>query len=721
MKKIFLFLMVSVFSITTVFATATDVYVRFKSNVSVPKVTKNQKKVISKSLPVSQKILDKYNVAPQARSMSFMHSSALERTFKLSVPDGADVDLFMQELREDTRVEMVERVPESRIFMVPNDTFYGTISNHNLKWHLDYINAEQAWDLASGNPNIIVAVVDNAVYAPHEDLYIADSLQYDMVDDTVGISYPLGIDPSTSLGRSISHGTHCAGNIAAINNNGIGIASLASGVTLMGCGGCDLDNPEVVANAYDGVIWAAEHNAKVISCSWGNNGYSRTHEEIMLMCYEKGIIVVAAAGNDGVSDMHYPAAYKGVISVASTDSDHSLSYFSNRGRWVTVAAPGGFNISDSWFAIFSTVYHYSRRGTSYSSPLYHKRYDDMSGTSMACPIVSSLIALMLSKDSTLTVDQIVTILQNSAQDKEFRLDINSFSGTIDAAAAITAVTASYGKRGNAVRSLSAVRIRFDSVCIKWSAPEDGFTIRGYSIYRNNVLLDSCYADTVLYDIITTSGIKSYTVFPVYQNADVLQVRSFVNVDIPKFYTLSLSSSEGGSVASLSEGFPRYQEDVLVVVSATPDTGYTFVEWSGTDGISSVNMYYALRMTKNISLHGTFAPSTAVEEIDFDGIGSFGNLKIFPNPAADILTVDCGASAPTAASSSRVTDVVTVDCDFNFDKIDVFDLTGRKIFTEFNSQTINVSSLKNGIYFLKVTLSRDGLRFVKTIKFIKSND
>jgi hypothetical protein len=475
----------------------------------------------------------------------------------------------------------------------------------------------------------------------------------------------------------------------------------------MGCGGWSLDKPDVVVSSYDGVIWAAEHGARVISCSWGSDNSDNTSQRIMRTCRENGIIIVAAAGNDGVTKMHYPAGYADVISVASIDSDHSLSYFSNRGKWVTVAAPGGYNKKiGSWFSIFSTVFHYSTLGMAPSSPFYQQRYDRMNGTSMACPIVASLVALMLSKDSTLTFDQVVTILQNSAQDKEYGLNINRLSGTIDAAAAINVVIASRGKRGNAVRSLSAERIFFDSVRVQWAASEDGLAIKGYRIYCNDILLDSCYADTVLYDRITESGTKSYIVFPVYQDEEILQVRSSVNVDIPAFYRLSLSSSVGGSAVPLSAGFPRYKEDQIVVVQAIPDTGYVFVEWGGTNELSRFNEYFAITMTENISLHATFAPdsASAIEEINFSGSDG---LKIFPNPVKDILTVDCRY------------------CYEKLIKIDVLDLTGRKIFTELNSKTVNVSSLKNGIYFLRITSSPAASgsvsHDVKTIKFIKSSD
>ncbi|MDR1974612.1 MAG: S8 family serine peptidase [Bacteroidales bacterium] len=700
MKSFFIICFLMIISSYTFSA---EIYVKFKRDIAVPKVTKGQKKISAKSLPLSSKLLSQYNVAEQARSMSFMDNSVLERTFKISIPDSVDVDIFIDELAGNSSVEMVERVPENRIYMIPNDTFYGTVSGRNLKWHLDLINAEQAWDSAQGNPNIIVAVVDNAVYGHHEDLGIPDHLQYDMVHDTVGISYPVGIDPNTSLGRAASHGTHCAGNVGAISNNSVGIASLASGVTLMGCGGWRLDMLDRVINAYDGVIWAAEHGARVISCSWGLNEYSRTNEEIIRSCYEKGIVVVAAAGNDGISEKQYPAAYNGAIAVASVDGTRNLSYFSNYGKWVTIAAPGGYN---SITSIFSTVFHYSSLGISNSSPFYQKRYDQMAGTSMACPIVASLVGLMLSKDSTLTVDQITTILQNSAQDKEFmNQDLNMFAGTIDAAAAISEASP-HKKRGNAVRSLSADRIYFDSVCLKWSAPIDSFSVRGYVIYCNDVIVDSCLTDTVWYDKNIVEGTKEYVVIPVYYDSNVLQVRKAVSVDIPAFYSLTLSGSSGGTVTTYTQGYPRYEKNSVVAAVAIPDSGYVFVEWSSADGLHSANPYN-VRMTKNISLSAEFEPLSS--GID-DELPNSESVGVFPNPAGNFVTISA--------------------LGVELRKIEIFDVRGRKVLQAggaglsesgaglsgssaglsgngagLSGKTINISSLKSGIYLFRISTDR----------------
>jgi subtilisin family serine protease len=714
MKKIFILLLM-ICTLGTAFSA--EIYVRFKKSTVLPQIQKGQKKVAAKLLPISSKLMSKYSVASQARSMSFMNNDILQRTFKISVPDSVDLDVFIEELRLLENVEMVEKNVENYILAVPNDTFYGTVAGCNLKWHLDLINAEKAWDSAEGKPNIRVAVVDNSVYGKHEDLQIPSYLQYDMVADSVGSSFP-SISPSNVLASSFSHGTHCAGSIGAIKNNNIGIASLSSGITLMACGGWSFDDNKLgmVINGYEGIVWAAENGAKVISCSWGTTGasaYNNTHAEIIRECYEKGILVIAAAGNEGNTNLYYPAAYRGAVSVGSVDINHELSGFSNHGEWVTIAAPGGYgdNIPGSYskLSIFSTVSYYNKGMAdltgNQSSPFYGKLYDRNYGTSMACPIVAAVAGLMLSKDSTLSPAQIITLMQTTAQDKDSGLDLSPNSGVIDAAAAINAVCAKT-KCGGSVRNLSAERIYFDSIKVAWSAPLDTYSIKGYAVYCDNILLDSCYTDTVFYDRNLIAGTKDekreYKICPVYYDSEVLQSYWYASVDIPKFHTLTLSATEGGSVSALMEGYPNYKHNTLVICEAIPDTGYVFVKWQHSDGFSFTNSVCSTRVTANATLEASFSALASIEE----GGNFEAGPVIYPNPAFDYVNVS-GLDLVVGAAA-----------------FEVLDMNGRRVFSgTLSGGRVDVSTLEAGVYVLLVRIgssvsgssSEEG---VKAMKFIK---
>lgn len=215
-----------------------------------------------------------------------------------------------------------------------------------------------------------------------------------------------------------SHGTHCAGLIAAVNNNGKGIASLASGVSLMGIRTAESD-PGIFDNTMEGIAWAADHGAKVISMSYGSGYNSSIEREFFLTCANQGIVLIAAAGNEGRDQVQYPACYPGVIAVGSVNSDGHRSDFSNYGDWVDVWVPGGYCTDHDTVAedqqVLSTTWCVSQ--WLHDKPSFSGQYYDMMiGTSMATPLAASASALILSYHPELNGYQIKEILQRAMQD-----------------------------------------------------------------------------------------------------------------------------------------------------------------------------------------------------------------------------------------------------------------------------------------------------------------
>ncbi|MDE6695149.1 MAG: S8 family serine peptidase, partial [Bacteroidales bacterium] len=391
------------------------------------------------------------------------------RTFLVEFDDIEKADELLAKLAAMPEVEMVEKVPtyfitgnipEAEIAATEpakasngmvNDPFYGTKNGANFSWHLDLIHAEDAWKMQQGAANIVVAVVDNAIWGNHPDLQIPSSRQYNVRDGRVGNSAPpASVSQSTQCNfinscdvYNWSHGTHCAGAIGAINNNGVGIASIGSGVSVMGVS-CPGTASLAVQNGFMGITYAAEHGARVISTSWGGYNIANTEREIIQACIDKGIVMVSAAGNDNRNIPFYPANLPGVISIASVNSDKTVSSFSNHGEWVMLAAPGGYisaNGREGQYCIFSTTYCQSQRyrlnGVTSTTGEY---YDGMFGTSMATPVTSGLCGLLLSADSSLTPYLLREILMASAQTiVGNNRPIQPGSGIIDAAAALEMV------------------------------------------------------------------------------------------------------------------------------------------------------------------------------------------------------------------------------------------------------------------------------------------
>lgn len=300
-------------------------------------------------------------------------------------------------------LQYIEYAPLMHFFLTPNDL-------HANQWHLKKIDAEQAWSIRTGNPQIRIAIVDDAVDLGHEDLKnvmyknMADIAGNGIDDDGNGYIddmngwhafYKYGNpNPPFGMRDKFSHGTHCAGIAAAHTNNNTGIASISYNVSIIPVACSDSSKPGRVMGGYEGIVYAADAGANVISLSWGGSGFSNTGQITIDYARNKGIVICAAAGNSNVNTKMYPAAFNGVIAVAASDNSDKKASFSNYGSWVDISAPG--------VGIWSTVTGMS------------VKYDYMSGTSMACPLTAGLCALMLSQNPTIKPDKLEACLKSSS-------------------------------------------------------------------------------------------------------------------------------------------------------------------------------------------------------------------------------------------------------------------------------------------------------------------
>tara|TARA_Y100000589_G_scaffold328039_1_gene371256 strand:+ start:83584 stop:86778 length:3195 start_codon:yes stop_codon:yes gene_type:complete len=365
-------------------------------------------------------------------------SNALLHTFLLEFSSIHKVDEIIQYLESTGKVVYAEKVPYDRITYTPNDPNY----NSSTQWGLFQINAGQAWNVSTGNANIIVATVDNAIETGHPDLTNqiwtnsgeipnngVDDDGNGYIDDVNGFDVGDNDNDLTPPNSSWDHGTHVAGITGATTDNNIGVASIGFGITIMPVKAtANSSGANSVSNGYDGIYYAALNGAHVINCSWGGYGYSTTAQNIINWAWNQGSIIVAAAGNDN-NDMdlsgnaHYPSNYNNVICVASSTTGDAKSSFSNYGSAVDVTAPGS-NIA-------STVPFGS--------------YAYMSGTSMASPMVSGLLGLMISLNPGMPQQDIVNCLISScdninAANPSYIGDLGS--GRINAFAAMNCVSAS---------------------------------------------------------------------------------------------------------------------------------------------------------------------------------------------------------------------------------------------------------------------------------------
>jgi len=354
-----------------------QLYVRLNGQIDAP--TSHTPGEEAKSF--FEKFTHEYGVFKVDAGFYFVKSD-LANTYHVYFSNVEKTQDFIKVLEESKEVVYAERIPISRRFDFPNDL--GTNSQgENGQYYLYKIGAPLAWDIQQGNPNIKVAVVDDALESTHEDIDGFTLPGYDAVNQDLDITPP---------GNDWDHGTFISGMIAANTNNGIGMASLARGVRIIPVKITDDFNANIIQNEYEGVAFAASQGAKVINMSWGSSIPSQTGFSTMNVANNAGAVLVAAAGNDNTSLVTYPAAYPNVISVAATTSIDTKASFSNFGSWIDISAPG----SQIW------------------SLLPNNSYGVKSGTSFAAPLVSAAAALLLSNNPSLTPAEVLSCLQSSA-------------------------------------------------------------------------------------------------------------------------------------------------------------------------------------------------------------------------------------------------------------------------------------------------------------------
>ncbi len=399
----------------------------------------------------------------------------LDQWFLIYFPDGADVEALAAEYKALADVIEAAPIPICKINITPDDPEYP------YQWHLDKdnehdpdIDAPEAWEIETGSTEIIVAMLDSGVRYYHKDLgggnasagdrnsikgniwINTDELANDdpnddddengYKDDWVGWDFVDGNPQSyTWSGEDYDdedndprdyngHGTHCAGNVSAINNNDRGLCAagggwgedangLGNGVKIM-ClriGWNDKDawgnetgyvSMSFAANAF---TYAADNGAHIASCSWGSSWYPALEDAINYFLYgttnpggsePQLTLIFSAAGNSSSTSADYMCSRSDVIAVAATTSSDNAADFTNYGSWVDISAPGK--------SIYSTYHdHYSAGKDDYAT---------LSGTSMSAPIAASVAALIWSHDLTLSAEDVQTYLYDGADDIEDELD-----------------------------------------------------------------------------------------------------------------------------------------------------------------------------------------------------------------------------------------------------------------------------------------------------------
>ena len=419
------------------------------------------------------------------------------------------------------------------------------------------INANAAWAIETGKKDVLVAIIDGAFQTDHPDLkdnvwvneaelngkpgvdddgngYTDDVYGYNFVYNSADI-YPH------------QHGTHVAGTVGATNNNGIGVSGVAGGsdghggVTMMVCQVFD-SRSSLNADFGSALVYAADMGASIAQCSWGwdQSGY---YEQYVLDCIDyftangggdkmSGGLCIFANGNTGETGSFYPAAYEPCVAVAAMDPMLNPASYSSNGTFCDVTAPGGNVDYGTAYGVLST--------------LPNGQYGTMDGTSMACPHVSGIAALVLSKygnpefpNSTLR-DQLVSSV-NDFYTRNPEVEGLFGSGYIDAYKALQMGT---GEAPDAVADYTLTPSQ-DNVLIEWTIPDaDVKSVDHHIIYYSTQPFTTVDGATDLHQV--TVDTKFYT------SGDPMQYTLEGLRPVTTYYIAIVAVSRYGDMSALSE-------------------------------------------------------------------------------------------------------------------------------------------------------------------------
>ena len=347
-------------------------------------------------------------------------------------------------------------------------------------------NVFKAWETGvTGSKDVVVAIIDGGFQVDHPDLkdnvWIntaelngkpgVDDDGDGYVDDIYGYNFVI----NSSDINAHSHGTHVAGTVGATNNNGIGVCGVAGGsdgkggVKMMVCQVFDSRaSSSAVADFGASIVYAADRGASIAQCSWGA-GVADEEDKSVTEAVDyftkngggdkmNGGLCIFASGNNGEEGNYYPGCLDKVVAVGSMAPDGSVAYYSNRGKWVDVTAPGGLEDNGQQYGVLST--------------LPNSTYGYNEGTSMACPHVSGIAALILSKygNKQFSNETLRTLLTTSVNDlytQNPEYEGLMGSGYIDAYKALQ------GKEGSVPEAVAdfTVTASHDNALIEWTIPE----------------------------------------------------------------------------------------------------------------------------------------------------------------------------------------------------------------------------------------------------------
>jgi serine protease len=416
---------------------------------------------------------------------------------RVRIPAGKSIDEALAAFKAEPAVEYAEPNSVCRAHFVPNDPYY-----RPYQWHLDNpvyggIEMEQAWDISTGSPSVVVAVIDTGVAYENRN---EGPWKFRLAPDLAGTTFVQGhdfVNNDTHPNDDDGHGTHVTGTIAQTTNNGIGTAGVAFNTAIMPVKVLNKNGSGTAQTLADGLYFAAGKPPSVLRADVANMslgwpaGYNpgSTVENAINYAYNAGVTLVASSGNDGANEVAYPAAYPACIAVGATKYDEQVTYYSNRGDALDLVAPGGLlynpypimndqNGDGYWDGVLQQTFA-TNKPDQFSYYFYE-------GTSMAAPHVSGVAALLVAR-GVAGPAAVRQILESTAKDKgPTGWDSTYGWGIVNAAAALQTTVVTDTEPPTVPTNLTATAASPSQIDLAWTASTDNVGVAGYRIFREGV-------------------------------------------------------------------------------------------------------------------------------------------------------------------------------------------------------------------------------------------